>query len=205
MLVPILYMMQVYDRVISSGSLSTLTMLTLIMVFLLAALGGFEWVRSMILISASNRIEKNLRERVFDASFQQALLSGGATGAQANHDLSALRQFLTGNGLFAFFDAPWFPIYLIIMYLFHPTFAVVAVIAGIVMVALAWINERSTTRTLKEANTEANKVSHNMNGSIRNAEVIAAMGMLDNIRNRQQRQADKVLHLQTEASRKAGL
>lgn len=206
MLVPILYMMLVYDRVVASGSQSTLLMLTLIMMFLMSAMGGFEWVRSMILVSAGNKIEHNLRDRVFDASFKQALYSGGtANGAQPSNDLSQLRQFLTGNGLFAFFDAPWFPIYVIVMFLFHPLFGITAIIAGIVMVAFAWATEKATTNKLKEANAEANWVSNQINGSMRNVEVISAMGMLSNIRRRQQVRADGVLRLQTSASRKAGI
>lgn len=204
MLVPIIYMLQVYDRVISSGSYSTLTMLTLIMVFLLLASGGFEWVRSMILISASNMIEKKLRRRVFDATFKNALYTGNASG-QALSDLSALRQFLTGNGLFAFFDAPWFPIYVAIMFLFHTWFGVVAILAGIVMVTLAWLNEIVTTKRLKDANTKANQVNGQVNGSLRNAEVIAAMGMTSDIRRRQEIKSDEVLILQTDASRLAGM
>jgi ATP-binding cassette subfamily C protein EexD len=206
MLVPILYMLQVFDRVVSSGSLSTLTMLTLIMVFLLLALGGFEWVRSMILISASNKIEQNLRQRVFDATFKQALYSGGmANGTQPNNDLSQLRQFMTGNGLFAFFDAPWFPIYVAVMFMFHTWFGITAILSGIVMVALAYLTEKATTKRLKDANNEANWVNAQINGSVRNVEVIAAMGMIDNIRQRQQKRADKVLMLQTDASRAAGI
>jgi ATP-binding cassette subfamily C protein EexD len=206
MLVPILYMLQVYDRVISSGSLSTLAMLTIIMVFLMAATGAFEWVRSMILISASNRIEQGLRNRVFDATFKQALYSGGmSNGAQPNNDLSQLRQFMTGNGLFAFFDAPWFPIYVAVMFMFHFWFGVVAIVAGIVMVALAYITEKVTSTKLKDANVEANWVSNQINGSIRNVEVISAMGMIENVRNRQQVRANKVLFLQTDASRWAGI
>jgi len=206
MLVPILYMLQVFDRVVSSGSVSTLTMLTLIMVFLLLALGGFEWVRSMILISASNKIEQNLRQRVFDATFKQALYSGGmANGTQPNNDLSQLRQFMTGNGLFAFFDAPWFPIYVAVMFMFHTWFGITAILSGIVMVALAYLTEKATTKRLKDANNEANWVNAQINGSVRNVEVIAAMGMIDNIRQRQQKRADKVLMLQTDASRAAGI
>lgn len=205
MLTPIIYMLQVYDRVISSGSLSTLTMLTLLMAFLMIAMGGFEWVRSMILIAASNRIEKQLNRRVFDATFKNALLSGGGgNSGQPLTDLSSLRQFLTGNGLFAFFDAPWFPIYVALMFVFHTWFGVVAIIAGIVMVALAWTNEVVTTRKLKDANTKANRVQSQINGSLRNAEVIAAMGMTDDIRRKQEQQTDEVLTLQTDASRSAG-
>ncbi len=204
MLVPIIYMLQVYDRVISSGSYSTLTMLTLIMVFLLLASGGFEWVRSMILISASNMIEKKLSRRVFNATFKNALYTGNSSG-QAMSDLTSLRQFLTGNGLFAFFDAPWFPIYVAIMFMFHTWFGVVAIFAGIVMVVLAWANEVVTTNRLKEANTKANQVNGQINGSLRNAEVIAAMGMTSDIRRRQEMKSDEVLILQTDASRMAGM
>ncbi len=206
MLVPILYMMQVYDRVISSGSLSTLAMLTLIMVFLMSASGGFEWVRSRILVSASNKIETSLRERVFDATFKQSLYSGGMSGgAQPSNDLSQLRQFMTGNGLFAFFDAPWFPIYVAVMFMFHPSFGVVAILAGIVMVVLAYLTEKVTNERLKNANAEANAVVNQINGSLRNAEVIAAMGMIENVRKRQQKRADNVLFLQTDASNAAGI
>lgn len=202
MLVPILYMLQVYDRVISSGSLSTLTMLTILMVSMLIALGGFEWVRSRILISASNRIDKGLQGRVFEATFRSALTRGDSHG-QALSDLASLRQFMTGNGLFAFFDAPWFPIYVAIMYLFHPLFGLVALLASIVMIALAWVNEAVTNRKLKDANNMANALHSRTAGSLRNAEVIAAMGMVDNVRHHQEEQSNEVMRLQTEASRAA--
>jgi len=206
MLVPVIYMLQVYDRVMSSGSLSTLTSLTLIMVALLMAMGGFEWVRSRILISASNRIEKNLRKRVSQAAFKNALLSGGrGGGAQPLSDLSSLRQFLTGNGLFAFFDAPWFPIYVAVMFMFHPWFGFAAIVSGIIMVALAYTNEIMTSKRLQEANAMANSVSGQLGGSLRNAEVIAAMGMADDIRDRQEFDSDQILVLQTEASSKAAI
>lgn len=206
MLVPVIYMLQVYDRVMSSGSLSTLTMLTLLMAALLMALGGFEWVRSRILISASNRIEKNLRKRVSEAAFKNALMTGGrGAGAQALSDLSSLRQFLTGNGLFAFFDAPWFPIYVAIMFMFHFWFGVAAIISGIIMLALTYTNEVMTSKRLQEANALANRVSSQLGGSLRNAEVIAAMGMAGDIRGRQESSADQVLVLQTEASSRAAI
>lgn len=206
MLVPVIYMLQVYDRVVSSGSYSTLAMLTLLMVALTAALGGFEWVRSMILISASNRIEKKLRRRVSDATFKRALLTGGMiSNAQPLNDLSSLRQFLTGNGLFAFFDAPWFPIYVFIMFMFHPMFGYAAIFAGIVMIALAYTTEKVTSKKLQDANTQSTSINNQINGTIKNSEVIAAMGMADDLRHRQESRFDKVLTLQTDASRWAGI
>ncbi|HEY0962308.1 MAG TPA: type I secretion system permease/ATPase [Pseudomonadales bacterium] len=202
-LVPIIYMMQVYDRVIASGSMSTLGMLTLILVAMLVALGGFEWVRSYILIAASNRLEVKLRERVFNATFKLALM-GTKHGSQPISDLTGLRQFLTGNGIFAFFDAPWFPVYLAVMFMFHFWFGVTALIAGIIMVGLAWLNEVQTNDRLKEANNAATKASAHVIGSLRNAEVIAAMGMGNSVRARQQEISDRVLQLQTDASKLAG-
>jgi len=205
-LVPVIYMLQVYDRVVSSGSYSTLAMLTLLMVALIAALGGFEWVRSMILISASNRIEKNLRQRVSDATFKRALITGGmVSNAQPLNDLSSLRQFLTGNGLFAFFDAPWFPIYVFVMFMFHPMFGYAAIFAGVVMVALAYTTEKVTSKKLQDANNQAAWINNQASDTIKNSEVIAAMGMADNLRHRQEARFDTVLALQTDASRWAGV
>ena len=174
------------------------------MVALLMAMGGFEWVRSMILVSASNRIEKNLRQRVADSAFKVSLLSGGVT-SQPLSDLAALRQFLTGNGVFAFFDAPWFPVYVAVMFVFHPLFGYAAIFAGVVMVILAIINEKTTSKPMQEANALANRASGQLNGSLRNAEVIAAMGMAEDIRSRQDVISDKVLSLQANASRRAGV
>ena len=206
MLVPIIYMLQVYDRVVTSGSLATLLMLTILAVALLSASGAFEWVRSMILVSASNRVELSLRDRVSRASFKYTLLSGGmGNGTQPLSDLSALRQFLTGNGLFAFFDAPWFPIYVAVMFMFHPWFGVAAILSGIVMVVLAYANEKMTSEKLQQANTMAGSVMSRLGGSLRNAEVIAAMGMESDIRARQNASSDKMLLLQSDASRSAGI
>jgi len=206
LLTPIIYMITVFDRVVSSGSLPTLAMLTLLMVSLLLAMGGFEIVRSFILVSASNKLESLLRPRVTDATFKRSLLTGGmVANAQPVQDLTSLRQFLTGNGLFAFFDAPWYPIYIGVMFLFHPWFGIAGILAGILMVVLAVINERVTHKPLNEANGYAAKATNQFQGSLRNAEVIAAMGMAGDVHRRQQALYGEVLNKQTQASRMAGL
>ena len=205
MLTPIIYMLQVYDRVVASGSVPTLAMLTILMVCLLLAMGGFEWVRSMVMIAASNRLEQRLRQRVSEATFNRALLSGGMTAnAQPMNDLSMLRQFLTGSSLFAFFDAPWVPIYILVMYVFHPLFALVGVFAVIIMLALALANEKTTSPKLQDANSLNSSVNNQLTGTLRNAEVIAAMGMGEDIRRRQEDGSEKVMDLQSTASRQAG-
>ena len=205
MLTPIIYMLQVYDRVVASGSVPTLAMLTILMVCLLLAMGGFEWVRSMVMIAASSRLEQRLRQRVSEATFNRALLSGGMTAnAQPMNDLSMLRQFLTGSSLFAFFDAPWVPIYILVMYIFHPLFALVGVFAVIIMLALALANEKTTSPKLQDANSLNSSVNNQLTGTLRNAEVIAAMGMGEDIRRRQEDGSEKVMDLQSTASRQAG-
>ena len=111
MMTPIIYMLQVYDRVMSSSSLSTLWMLTLIMVALLLSTGAFEWVRSRVLIAANVRLENSLRDTVSKAAFVHTLHSGYPENANvAMNDLTGLRHFVSNNGIFAFMDAPWTPV-----------------------------------------------------------------------------------------------
>lgn len=206
MLVPIIYMLQVYDRVISSGSFSTLTMLTLLMVAMLMAMGVFEWARSSIMTAASNRIENNLRHRVTDATFRRALLSGGMnTNAQPMQDLTSLRTYLTSQAPIAFFDTPWVPIYLGLMFLFHPWFGVAATLAALVLIGLTFLTEWLTNDTLQEANGLASSVNSQISSNLRNAEVIAAMGMAANIEARHDAAKYEVARLQTVANKKTNI
>lgn len=103
MLVPTFYMLQVYGRVVTGGSLTTLAMLTIILTFLLVTMGLLEWVRSRIMVRVSTRLDVLLGRDVYRASFKRALDSGGQdASAQSLSDLTGLRQFMSGNGLFAF-------------------------------------------------------------------------------------------------------
>ena len=205
LLTPIIYMLTVYDRVVTSGSLSTLSMLTILMVLLLIAVGGFEWVRSAILISAGQRLDEKLRSRVADSTQKRALITGGLiSNAQPINDLSALRQFLTGNGLFAFFDAPWFPIYVLVMFLFHPWFGIAGIISGLCMIILAYINDSATSALLKEANDSAGKAINSVQNNLRNSEVIAAMGMSEDLARRQDALFNSIIEKQSQASSRGG-
>jgi ATP-binding cassette subfamily C protein EexD len=206
LLVPSVYMLQVYDRVLPSSSESTLLMLTLILVFLLLAMGGLEWIRSQLLIVASTRLDQMLSPRVFDAVFRHAVVSAGkASSAQPLSDVLQVRQFLTGQGLLTFFDAPWLPVFLLLMFLFHPYFGVAALLSACVLVALAIWNEVATRSDLSAASAHAMQASHFTERNLRNAETIEAMGMLGNLRSRWQRRQQMMLALQGIASRKGGL
>ena len=205
MLVPAIYMLQLYDRVITSGSESTLLMLTLIVLVLFITMGLLEWARSQILVRVSARLETLLSERLYGAAFKQALYSGGAkASSQPIDDLTGLRQFLTGNGLFAFFDAPWLPIYIAVLFMFHVSYGVMAIITVIILSLLAVLNEKMTGSKLKKANEQAIVARGLINKNLRNAEVVESMGMLEGIRKRWQEGAQKVLVLQAKASTHAG-
>lgn len=206
MLVPAIYMLAIYDRVLMSGSESTLMMLSLIAVFLFLVLGGLEWIRTRVLIATSARLDEQLGERVFDAVFAQSLTSSGAVAtAQPLNDLLQIRQFLTGQGLPAFFDVPWMPIYLGLMFLFHLDFGVVAVLSMLLLAGLAIWNELATRSDLADANRESIEATQFTQRNLRNAEVIEAMGMLPRLRARWQAKQLRVLALQCHASTKAGL
>ena len=206
MLVPAIYMLAIYDRVLMSGSESTLLMLSLITVFLFLVLGGLEWIRTRVLVATSARLDEQLSDRVFDAIFAQSLSSSGAVStAQPLNDLVQIRQFLSGPGLLAFFDAPWIPIYIGLMFFFHLYFGVVAVVSMLILTGLTIWNDVATRKDLEEANRESIEATQFAHRNLRNAEVVEAMGMLPRLRGRWQTKQAKVLSLQSQASTKAGL
>ncbi|MGH1462407.1 MAG: type I secretion system permease/ATPase [Neptuniibacter sp.] len=205
MIVPAMYMLQIYDRVITGGSESTLLMLTLIMVMLLVSMGGLEFARSRMLVRISARIDQQLAEKVYNASFKQALYTGGQNNnAQPIKDLTGLRQFLTGSGPFAFFDAPWIPVYIAVMFMFHPWYGWVGVFSALLLSVLAIINEKITSKDIQEANHLASKANDSVRKTLENSEVIESMGMQETLRSRWKAKQDNVLILQATASDRSG-
>lgn len=205
MLVPSIYMLQVYDRVLMSRNETTLLMLTLIMLGLYVLMGLLELARSRVLVRVSSALDMKLNNRVFTAAFENRLRRSKGNPGQALSDLTNVRQFLTGNGLFAFFDAPWTPIFLVIIFIFHPLLGVIALIGAILLFTLAYLTEVVTRKPLAEANNLAAASSNYANNNLRNAEVIEAMGMLESLLKRWFERQEKFLRLQGLASDRAGL
>ena len=203
MLVPSIYMLEVYDRVLASRNETTLYMLSLMVLGLFALISVLEYIRSMVVIRIGAKMDTFLNNRVYTAAFEQNLRSTGVNAGQALNDLTTIRQFVTGNGMFAFFDAPWFPIYLIVIFVFSFWMGLFALISVILLVSLAWLNEIVSRKPLAEANTTAIRSSNLATNNLRNAEVIEAMGMLPNMRKRWYAEHLKFLKLQAEASQKA--
>lgn len=205
MLTAPLYMLQVYDRVVASRSMDTLFYLTLLMLGMFAVMGVLEVVRSRILVRVSNQLDHYLSARIYTAMFELGVRAPDQRSSQALQDFTSLRQFLTGNGLFAFFDAPWLPIYILILFLFHPAFGIFAIVAALMILTVAVINEKSTRKLLSEANGENIKAQNLAASNLRNAEVLHAMGMLPNIMGRWLEQHRIFMSKQTDASDKAGV
>ncbi|MEG2901007.1 MAG: type I secretion system permease/ATPase [Massilia sp.] len=199
MLVPSLYMLQVYDRVLASGNQMT----TVLMLGAYALMAVLELVRSFVLVRVGARFDMQLNKRVYTAAFEQNLKQAGGNAGQSLNDLTTLRQFLTGNALFAFFDAPWFPVYLMVIFFFEPSLGWFALGGTLILVVLAYINERTTKAPLAEANTMAIAASTMATNNLRNAEVIESMGMLPNLIGRWFKTHSKFLGLQADASEKA--
>ena len=204
MLLPSIYMLLVYDKVMVSRSLDTLLLLTILVTGLFFVLGTLQMIRSRILVRVGNKIDLDMNTKLFDTIFETARLKPGQVTSAPMSDLTKLRQYLTGQGVFALFDVPWFPFYLFVMYLFSPFLAGFTVFAAFVIVIITIINERSTKKDLEEANKLSNKANFYINKNIQNAEIIHAMGMQQDIKKRWHKQHIKFLHTQSRASDHAG-
>ena len=202
MLAPALYMLQVYDRVLASGNQMTLLMLTLMILGLFGLMGALEWVRSQVVIRLGTQMDMRLNQRVYDAAFEAQLKGGTQAAGQALHDLTTLRQFATGQALFAFFDAPWFPVYLLVIFLFHPWLGLLALVGAVLLIALAWVNHYVSQAPMTLASQLSISASQQATANLRNADTIEAMGMLGTLRARWFGQHQAFLAQQNLASEK---
>ena len=184
MLAPTLYMLQVYDRVLASRSELTLLVISLLTLFFFAVMAFAEWSRSRLLVRAGVRLDAVLSTRVFNASFEANLSHSGAPAQRAFNELTEVRQFLTGNGIFAFFDAPWAPIYIGVLFFLHPFLGWVSIGFALVQAALAWFGHRRTVAPAEAAAKASLDVNLYLQGKLRNAEVVESMGMLAGLRER---------------------
>jgi ATP-binding cassette subfamily C exporter for protease/lipase len=205
MLTPAIYMLQLYDRALGSRNPTTLLMLTVMALGLLALMSLLEWIRSMVLVRVGARLDLDINQRIFDATFERNLRQAGQNPAQALHDLTSMRQTLTGAGLVALTDAPWMPIYLVVIFMMHTELGVFALVGMLVLLTLAVVNERVSAGPLGEAQKLSMAANAQANNNLRNAEVIEAMGMLPAIRGRWFKLHQKFLEQQALASDRAGM
>jgi ATP-binding cassette subfamily C exporter for protease/lipase len=203
LLVPSFYMLEVYDRVLSSRNEYTLMMLTVFLLFLNLLYAGLDTIRSHTVIAIGKKIDSELNQRTYTAAFEQNLKQKGGNAGQALNDLTTLRQFITGPALYAFFDAPWFPIYLIVIFIFNFWLGVFSTVCVLIVLIVAVINESITSQPLSKANGLAVVSSNMATNNLRNSDVLETMGMLPGIRRRWYELHSRFLVLQEVASQRA--
>jgi ATP-binding cassette subfamily C exporter for protease/lipase len=152
--------------------------MSLITLFLFGVLTFSEWSRSKLLVRSGVRLDEVLSKRLFHASYEAHLNPQVTNPSGAFNDLTQLRQFLTGNGIFAFFDAPWAPIYIAVLFMLHPWLGIMAIFFGAVQSVLAWWGNNATKPTQADASKSQLEVNGYLQSKFRNAEVLEAMGMV---------------------------
>ena len=203
LLTPTLFMLEVYDRVINSRSTTTLLMLLLCTLGLYVLMEVLELVRSKFLQLAGWQIDAALREKLHDALFS-ASLRQGASSTQSFTDLKTLRDFIFSPAVNALFDLPSSLLFLVIVFIISPWLGVMALVGAIIQTAIGVRTEKKTMPVLTEANQAAIAAQNYANGVLRNAQVIASMGMQASISRRWSERQRKFLSLQAQASDVAG-
>ncbi|AJC80625.1 protease secretion system ABC transporter ATP-binding protein PrtD 3 [Rhizobium etli bv. phaseoli str. IE4803] len=172
------FMLEVYDRVIPSKSIPTLAALAILALTLYAFQGAFEVLRSRMLVRVAGALDEMMNGRVFRALIKAPLkVKIGGDGLQPLRDFDQIRTFLSGMGPTAMFDLPWLPFYIVICFLFHPAIGYIAIGGSLVLAILTFLTNQGTRTLSKQQSEAANMRNAFAQSSIRNSEVIHAMGM----------------------------
>lgn len=199
-----IFMLQVYDRVLASGSMPTLAVLFGLVCGLFLIMGVLDYLRARILARVGARFQSLLDRRVFFAqlySRQHGAHDAPTTGLR---DLESIQKLLTGPAPFAFFDAPWTPLYLLLIFAFHPWLGWLAIAGGAVLLCLALLNERASKRPAAEAAEAQHRAELFEQGARREAEALWGLGMALNTLRRWRVRRDEALAAQMAASDKSG-
>ncbi|MES2978292.1 MAG: type I secretion system permease/ATPase [Pseudomonadota bacterium] len=184
MLVPTIYMLQIFDRVLTSQSLLTLLAVSLIALFLFTVLAVSEWLRSRVLVGLGMRLDERLSARVFNATFRSYRSPSQQGASRSSADLMQIRQFITGPGVFAMFDAPWAPLYIAVTFFLHPWLGMLSIAFALVQAGLAWFGHRHTLAPAEAATAAASESNAYLHGKLRSAELLESMGMMANLHRR---------------------
>ena len=199
MLTSSLYMMQVFDRVLASGSLATLLFLTLAAGGALALMSGLDYIRSRALSGLGEWLERRLGATTLERSIDN-VLAGRNERSDALRDLEALRGFFSGGVTFLF-DTPWVPVYIAVIYLLHPILGHMAVASAAALLALALANNSLTAKPLAAAGAASRRAMRTADAALRNAEAVEAMNLMPGIVRRWEQDHDQALENQAAVSR----
>jgi PrtD family type I secretion system ABC transporter len=192
-----IYSMQVLDRVLSSGNLDTLMLLTLVIILSLIVLGALQGARAFAMNRMGNWFEHKLGEKVFSSSIQASLLSRGNANSQQMRDLQTIKTYLTSPGLIAMMDLPWAIIFLIVLFLLHAAMGFLTIVGGVLLIMIGLIADRATKPLVESNNDNFIKSMRYLEQSARNAEVVKVMGMESKVINSWQKLNHKVQNTQS--------
>lgn len=199
------YSMQVLDRVISSGSIETLVMLTVITFLAIIGYTSISNIRSSMMMKVGHWMDKAVAPKMFAKLIESTAQGRKNEGSQAMSDFQVIKGFITGPTLATLIDLPWAIIFMAVLFIIHPIIGWVTLIWGVLLFALAIANELATKSIMDEASGHLVKASRHVEASTRNAEVVEAMGMVDNVQNAWSEQNHKSSLLQLTAGGKAGI
>ncbi|QKX00912.1 type I secretion system permease/ATPase [Wolbachia endosymbiont of Dipetalonema caudispina] len=200
-----LYTSQVLDRVISSGSISTLIMLTIITLSAFACSAVLETCRYLAMTKIGDWIDRTVAPDLIVRSIRLTSVQSSTSSGEAIRDLGVIKSFIMGNGIFSLFDTPWSLIYLIVIFIIHTSTGFIAVIGIIMLISMATWNEFATKRILQEINEESLRNINAIDIATRNAEVVEAMGMSEFIVSDWCKQNDQTRMMQIKAQNRSSI
>lgn len=196
-IVPMLYMLQIYDRVVPTRGLTTLFFITLVLLFALATSAILDLVRTRLLVRSSIRLDRHLSGSTLEIALMQQ--AGSTQGRQAMREFDILRQTLGGPALVALADLPWSPLFVLICFVLHPLLGLLVAVGGAVQVVVTILNQRATTHRLKEANEAAARTYARQEEMLLQADTVRALGMRRAMASRNVAERRSMIELQSEA------
>ncbi|SMP50608.1 ATP-binding cassette, subfamily C, exporter for protease/lipase/ATP-binding cassette, subfamily C, EexD [Desulfonatronum zhilinae] len=200
-----LHMLLIFDRVLTGRSEATLIFVTVAALGALAVMGLLEGLRSRLLVRLGNRVDQRMGDPVLKTMFTPRGLPGTPTYERGAADLNAVKTFLGGTGIFAFFDLPWLPIYLAVTFLLHPVIGMVSTAGAMLLFILLFVNETLTRKAAREAAESSSTAAVMLRAAQRNVHAVYAMGMLPALVTRWQQANDRDVTLETRVHDRTGL
>ena len=199
-MVPMLYMLQVYDRVVPTRGSLTLFFLTLVLLFGLTTLALLDFVRSRLLVRASIRLDRQLAGALLDTSLARRDRTFDAVARQSMREFDSLRQGLTGPAIIALCDAPWSPIYILVCFLIHPLIGLLVIVGAALLVVIAFRNHSTTSDPLRDAGEAAARAYASQEQVLAGAENVRALGMRQAMVRRHLAERGAMMALQSNAN-----
>ena len=173
-----LYSLQIYDRVMSTGSLSTLTWLTVIMLCIFVAVGVLQTLRGNVLSKAGDWLYTMLARATIPLSLTALSSSKGGKNIQSLRDAGSLKQFISGNGLTTLLEIPWAALYIIVLFMIHFSLSILVTAGACLLVMMAWLNEKAMGETAKISSAKQIRSMQELEIAARNTDVVEAIFVL---------------------------